>query len=104
MECDVLLLERQPPVGITNVQDLIFSIFRKKVQLISPNKIHKYFGMSKDYVIRKQESEKISEYYLNDFKKFTNNSRKHDISDAMLMLIYFYSEKITEINKKKEGR
>jgi hypothetical protein len=102
VNADVIIIERQPPTGITNVQDLIFSRFRKKVKLISPNKIHKYFDMSKDYLTRKKESEKISEFYLSKFEKFTNNYRKHDISDAMLMLIYFYSEKLTEINKKKE--
>jgi hypothetical protein len=101
-ESDVIIIERQPPTGITNVQDLIFSKFRDKVQLISPNKIHKYFNMSKDYSIRKKESETISEYYLSRFKKFTNNVRKHDISDAMLMLIYFYSLKLQEINKNKQ--
>jgi hypothetical protein len=103
-EADYVIIERQPPTGITNVQDLIFSKFRNKVHLISPNKIHKYFNMSKDYLIRKKESETISEYYLSKFKKFTNNHRKHDISDAMLMLIYFYSLKLQEINKNKQNK
>ena len=88
---DVILIERQPPVGITNVQDLIFSRFRDKVILISPNKIHKYFNMSKDYSKRKEESEKIAEKHLNKFVKYNNNIRKHDISDAMLMLIWYHS-------------
>jgi hypothetical protein len=104
LESDYIIIERQPPTGITNVQDLIFSKFRDKVYLISPNKIHKYFNMSKDYSIRKKESETISEFYLSKFKKFTNNYRKHDISDAMLMLIYFYSVKLQEINKNKESK
>ena len=103
-EADYVIIERQPPTGITNVQDLLFSKFRNKVHLISPNKIHKYFNMSKDYSIRKKESETISEYYLSKFKKFTNNHRKHDISDAMLMLIYFYSLKLQEINKNKQNK
>jgi hypothetical protein len=60
--------------------------------------------MSKEYSIRKKESETISEYYLSKFKKFTNNLRKHDISDAMLMLIYFYSIKLKEINKNKSNK
>jgi len=104
LDSDYIIIERQPPTGITNVQDLFFSKFRNKVQLISPNKIHKYFNMSKEYSIRKKESETISEYYLSKFKKFTNNLRKHDISDAMLMLIYFYSIKLKEINKNKSNK
>jgi len=89
-EADNIIIERQPPLGITNVQDLIFTKFRKKVSLISPNSIHKYFNMSKEYDIRKKQSENISLEYLKDFNNFSNNIRKHDISDAMLMLLYYY--------------
>jgi len=88
---DIILIERQPPIGITNVQDLLFVKFRKKVKLISPNSVHKHFKMDKDYDTRKQESEKISLSYLNDFLSFQQNERKHDISDAMLMIIYYFN-------------
>jgi hypothetical protein len=89
-EADLILIERQPPVGITNVQDLIFTRFRSKVKLISPNSIHKHFKMTKnDYELRKQESEKITESYLKDFENFQMNIRKHDITDAMLLVIYY---------------
>jgi hypothetical protein len=90
-ECDVLLLERQPPVGITNVQDLLFKLFRDKVELISPNSIHKYFKLpGGEYNARKQLSEQLSSRYLLDFTTFTENIRRHDIADAMLMTIYHY--------------
>lgn len=85
---DQIIIERQPPVGITNVQDLIFTRFRSKVKLISPNSIHKYFGMDQEYSIRKMESENISRDYLINFNTFSENYRKHDISDALLMVIY----------------
>jgi hypothetical protein len=91
-EADIILIERQPPVGITNVQDLLFTRFRHKVKLVSPNMIHKYFRMSKDYDIRKIESEKISFEYLKDSFNFLNNVRRHDISDATLMLIWYYKK------------
>jgi len=87
---ELILLERQPPVGITNVQDLLFKQFRNKVLLISPNSVHKYFNLSKEYSVRKEESEKISNGYLCNFENFKNNIRKHDISDALLMIIYYY--------------
>jgi hypothetical protein len=96
-ECDILLLERQPPVGITNVQDLLFTKFRKKVLLVSPNSVHKYFGLPGDYNSRKIISESIALAFLSDFEKFTLNDRKHDISDAMLMTIYFYKIKMDSI-------
>ena len=93
---DIIIVERQPPVGITNVQDLLFKLFRNKVLLISPNSVHKYFKLSKDYDIRKIESEDIAKKYLSEFINFNNNIRKHDISDAMLMIIYYY--KLNKIN------
>jgi hypothetical protein len=96
---EIIILERQPPVGITNVQDLIFTRFRNKVKLISPNTIHKFFKMTRsEYEIRKIESEKITSIYLETFKNFTNNCRRHDISDAMLMIIYYFK---TRVVKKK---
>ena len=101
-ECDILIIERQPPVGITNIQDLLFKQFREKVLLISPGSIHKYFGMSNVYEERKEESEKIAESYLSNFSKFTTNNRKHDISDALLMCIFYYKQHMEKIiNDKK---
>jgi len=102
-ECDVLVIERQPPVGITNVQDLLFTKFREKVLLISPGSVHKYFNLpSCAYELRKEKSEKIAEEYLFNFRKFTNNIRKHDISDAMLMILYYYKTRMeTVINETK---
>jgi hypothetical protein len=96
-ECDVLIVERQPPVGITNVQDLLFKQFRDKVLLISPGSVHKYFGLNSVYTERKEKSEKISELYLSQFSKFTKNIRKHDISDALLMVIYYYKTRMEKV-------
>jgi hypothetical protein len=90
-KADIILIERQPPVGITNIQDLLFVRFRKKVKLVSPNSVHKYFKMDKDYDTRKEESEKMSLSYLNHFLSFQQNERKHDISDAMLMIVYYFN-------------
>ena len=99
-QADIILIERQPPVGITNVQDLIFSRYRNKVKLISPNTVHKHFKMTRnDYDLRKIESEIITQSYLESFSNFTDNSRRHDISDAMLMIIY-HSQTLPKFRKK----
>ena len=97
--CDILLLERQPPVGITNVQDLLFTKFRHKVILVSPNTVHKYFSLNSNYSIRKTESEHIASGYLINFTKFSKNNRKHDMSDALLMVLYFYKTKLDSLIK-----
>jgi len=96
---DLILLERQPPVGITNVQDLLFSKFRNKIIMISPVQIHRYFKLSKDYFIRKEDSEYISQDFLKLFKQFNNNIRKHDITDSLLMLLYYHKVKSCEFFK-----
>lgn len=100
-ECDVLIIERQPPVGITNVQDLLFKQFREKVLLISPGSIHKYFGLPGIYDERKEQSEKIAQAFLSNFSKFTTNNRKHDISDALLMTIFYYKQKTESLINSK---
>ena len=98
-ECDILIIERQPPMGIMNVQDLLFKLFRDKVLLISPNSMHKYFKLSSDYNERKKQSEKLSLDYLIDFENFNKQIRRHDISDAMLMIIYYYKISLDDIIK-----
>ena len=98
-DSDIILLERQPPAGITNVQDLLFTRFRDKVLLVSPNSVHKYFNMSKDYDTRKIESEQISSLFLCTFRGFIKNMRKHDISDSLLMIIYYYHTRFEEISR-----
>ena len=89
-ECDILLIERQPPAGITNVQDLLFTNFRNKVKLLNPNSFHVYFNFSNDYLVRKTQSEDIANEYLSNFFNYRVNERKHDISDALIMTIYYH--------------
>jgi len=98
---NVIILERQPPVGITNVQDLLFTKFRQKVILISPNSVHKHFMLSNDYDKRKIQSETIATSFLKNFSNFTENFRKHDISDAMLMILFYYKQKNEELPYEK---
>jgi hypothetical protein len=96
---DLILIERQPILGITNVQDLILNKYRDKALLISPNTIHKYFYMSKNYNTRKKQSEKITNELLSTNENYNVLIRKHDICDAMLLIIYY-----TQLNFKKKKR
>ena len=90
-EADVILIERQPPMGLQSLQELLFIKFREKVKLVNPCSIHKFFKMTKcDYDLRKIESETIAKEYLNTFISFNGNERKHDISDAMLMVLHYF--------------
>ena len=90
-EAHIILVERQPIIGITNIQDLILNKYRNKTLLISPNRVHKHFSMSKNYSFRKIQAEMIASPYLHDQINYKNKLRKHDIADAMLLIIFYYS-------------
>jgi len=105
-EADKILIERQPLQGLISVQDLILREYRSKCLLVSPNSMHKYFGINDlDYERRKVSVEKISSKYLSGFREYCFNTRKHDMADAFCIL-YFYlvgiKEKVQEKARYKE--
>jgi hypothetical protein len=84
---DKILIERQPPGGFTNIEVLIHYMFKDKVCLISPVSIHTYFGMRHlNYEQRKERTVSIAEKHL---KYEIPYERKHDVADALCMIIYF---------------
>jgi len=87
---DLILIERQPPQGLTNIQDILAYNFSSKVKLICPRSMHKHFLISKlDYDTRKERTIKITSKYLKNFLVFENESRKHDIADAFCLALYY---------------
>lgn len=82
---DVILMERQPPGGLTNIEALLFFIFRNKIKLISPNSVHCHFGFSHlDYEQRKERVVSIASKHIT----LPNIERRHDIADAFCMTLY----------------
>jgi len=107
---DLILIERQPLIGNVAVQELIMREYRKKSKLISPTAMLNFFGiLHYEYEERKVHTVKIATKYLNGFKSFVFNTRKHDLSDALCILYYHLSmerkkymeNKIKEENKIK---
>lgn len=95
-EADIVIIERQPPMGLTNIQDILAFQYSDKVKLICPRSMHKHFGVSKlDYEHRKNKTEEISYEYLKSFEKYKTLVRKHDVADALCLALYYF-----EINKK----
>lgn len=96
---DTILIERQPLTGLKDIEALIVHTFRDKIILISPNKMHKYFGISYySYDERKVKTEKIAfphVYFLDGYME-----RKHDIADAVCMSLY-YANTLKDENKYK---
>ena len=92
-EADVILMERQPPGGLTNIEAVLFYVFRSKIVLISPNSLQKHFGINfYEYERRKVEIEKLATPYLNTFQNFTSQVRKHDMADALCLILFYIAD------------
>ena len=84
---DKILIERQPPNGFTNIEILLHYMFKDKVILISPVSMHTHFGMRHlNYDQRKERTITIANKYIETEIPF---ERKHDIADALCMIVYF---------------
>lgn len=98
---DVILIERQPPMGLVGLEQLIFSRWRDKAVLVSPNSMHKFFHIGHyDYEQRKEETEKIAHKYLDMHSKlsetFDTFERLHDIADSICMMLFWIQSKRIE--------
>jgi hypothetical protein len=108
-KADTILIERQPPMGLVGIEQLIFSRWREKAVLISPNSMHKFFRIGHyDYEQRKVETEKIAQKCLNNCSElvyqFNYYERKHDIADSLCMMLFWINKKQIEYHnfKRKE--
>jgi hypothetical protein len=84
---DVILIERQPPGGLTNIEVLLNYMFKDKVVLVSPVSMHTHFGMRHlNYEQRKERTISIASKHISGEIPY---ERKHDIADALCMIIYY---------------
>lgn len=98
-ESHFILIEKQPPVGFTDVEQIIFGKYREKTILISPNSMHAYYCLSKNYDQRKIETVEIASRNITDvnlLKKFLAYERNHDIADSICISLYWINLKIKE--------
>ena len=100
---DHILIERQPPMGLKDIEALLMNKYRSKVQLISPNKLHKYFNIRHlSYEERKDFVEEIATPHIGHIHEFITQERKHDMADAACMCIYFIMKLKKEQLKKEK--
>jgi hypothetical protein len=84
---DKILIERQPPGGLTNIEVLLHYMFKDKVVLVSPVSMHTHFGMRDlNYEERKERTVSIASKYISGEIPY---ERKHDIADALCMIVYY---------------
>ena len=81
---DLVLVERQPPTGLTQIETLILYLYRSKTVLVSPNSMHAHFHIGHlEYDRRKEETVKIAERYVDELV-----GRKHDVADAVCLMLF----------------
>lgn len=103
-EADIILIERQPPCGHVAVEQLLFSKYRDKTQLIHPMRVHKYLNLSHlDYDTRKDYSVKIADREMPEhlIEQSFFYDRRHDIADAICIMLYYTFKKKEEYKRKK---
>ena len=91
-ECTHVLIERQPLQGHTHVEQVLYLMLRDKAHLVSPNAMHKFFNIAHfTYEGRKQQVVRIvdSMLPLQHFPMYHALDRKHDVADAVCLLMYW---------------
>ena len=86
---DRILIERQPPTGLTQIETLLMYLYREKTILVSPNAMHSHFNINHyEYDRRKDCTIALAEPYLSDFPTFSEATRRHDLADAMCFILF----------------
>jgi len=101
-EADCIIVERQPPMGLKDIEALIMHYYRNKVKLISPSQMHKHFRIKHlDYEQRKEEVVGIATRHVEHIDTFTNQVRQHDIADAVCFCIYHITKIKDDMHRKE---
>ncbi len=101
-DADCILVERQPPMGFKDIEALLMTKYRSKVNLISPNRMHKHFNMKNlDYEQRKEKVVEIASPWVEHIYTYASQERQHDMADAVCMCL-MHAHKLKEEQRKKE--
>jgi hypothetical protein len=101
-EADMILIERQPPTGLTQIETLLLYLYRSKTHLVSPNSMHSHFNIGHyEYERRKESTIMLAESYLDGFE---NLGRVHDASDAVCLALFHTHKEREKIRLHKVDR
>lgn len=91
--CDKIIIERQPPGGFNAIEQLIFSRYRDKTELVSPRSMHKFLDIGMfNYDRRKECVVKFAKNLIKNHKIIEDlemYERKHDMADAICLGYYW---------------
>lgn len=87
-EAEEVVIERQPPGGMTDVEQLLVAATRDKARLLAPRTMHAHLGLSRlDYEQRKHATEAFACALCPALAAHTGLRRKHDIADAVCLAV-----------------
>ena len=96
-DSDYIIVERQPICGLIVIQELIKYEYGDKVNLVSPNAMHKYLRINNlCYEDRKKRTVAIASEVMSEFREFVFLLRKHDLADSYCIIKYW-----VELKKKE---
>ena len=100
---DLILIERQPLTGLTDIQALFFSEFRNKSELVSPNTLHKWFGLPRnEYERRKVLVTEIAMPHIQHMPHIMSRERIHDVADAFCIVLHRFQVRQMERQQEAE--
>lgn len=83
-----VVIERQPPCGMTDIEQLLLMCVRDKAVLLSPQTMHKFIGSSGyTYDNRKRCAETAATKFCPELASDARFARKHDIADAICLTL-----------------
>ena len=99
---DVVLIERQPPMGHRCTEQLLFNAYRDKAVLIHPRSFHRFFNVSMmNYDDRKRALVAKAKRYLAGSKTAQaalSQERAHDVADAILFSVYYVNQPSVKVS------
>lgn len=101
-DVDLILIEKQPPRGLVAVEQFLYARYREKCMFVHPKSVIAYFKLVNNYDLRKVQTIKMATKYLESFTSFNENSRKHDLADAMCFVLYYISVKNEEASLERQ--
>jgi len=111
LKCDILLVEQQPLVGMKGVEQALCALASTEVKLVSPRSMHHHFGIGRlSYDERKKETTEIASVLLDGFvtpahpRGWADETRKHDIADAMCIMIFYLHCRRAKAREAQEKR
>jgi hypothetical protein len=80
-ECDLILVEWQPPMGISSFNELFhLSRYHTKIEFMYPRQVHRLLHFTNLHV--DQRKQRSVDFFLRHTGCVITHERKHDISDA----------------------